>query len=1126
MNNKKESMFSEKDINFKEIDIEKICLNLHKDSWNIEYEPDKKDIRDKNCGIRNICGGVEFYSIGIPSLTRRSKWSKSLFSLNLRGYKYVVIKYRAEGFAVSPWPVITISGQKANGEEINETLAIKYELIEDGYFHTMILKRDFDFQAKNLSIALESNNSKAIFAISNIEFISNSSDFPICLQPDPISSLSTEGFECVDLKMVYNGSYDSIIEKMLSRVDDNIINDAGKYFSNSKISIEGIPFIVKPGGNNIIIPPRLTPRNDDMIENYELIVKRRFVAPISRDDIIEVNVNDYVNEIFFLIVAEIPTKRKNYRIFLIEDMFCNFSINDIEEFSVELLYKDGTRDFAFPYSIEHKRHSIKGVLGAYVVSSKGKKIDKLIFHNRMIDNNIHIAAITFNKSKKRSYPQLIEEPETFQIKESCYKDIGNCLPYLNYTNDVVTLGNKYIEMQIVTKDGFYIRSIKNKFLEENIIRLSESPALKIKMDGKEIQKLELANVSEKKEGCNLGIDLNYKAQTSDIPMEFHIYLSVGEETEIIFKLNVVNNSNSKIDTEIVFPIINRLTIGSVDDMWYLYPQFRTALNKKPGIYYQLFSTLFPVQFYDIYNAKQGGGVYVMTREKEHVMRGYGLSKDYKGISCFVKYPDNYTHLAPNQIFTCSETRVGVHIGDWHIVSDTYIKWFKNWYKGYQNKQWFRESFSLLAGIVDFFDNDDIFYIPAWYDPVNKKYRIKKILEEYIQKSGRSPDILHFWHWSRVKGKSTVNGDDYDECFRWGEYGKEDYEQLGGLEIFKSEISDVQDYMGIPVSLYVNARLCSAGVPILNKLFPEKVSLSEDGSIKIPIKDTYQICHFTDEWIEYMVEVYKRLHRETGVKILYVDQVGTPEYEACYSKEHGHEVPCNMNKADSKFLKAIREAVSDDVVLYGESPNVDINTKLFDCNIHYYLSSIAEGLVPIYDHVDDENGVSEPILNIYKFLFPEVVQMTLPHGMQHISWHPMKFTFFNGDTIYNTFWVRLESKAEAFLRKAFEIKKKYADCFSTLVPQMLVPTEKCGIYANMFTGDGRTIWTIYNGQYNTVRSKVITIKHIKGAKYYDVWNDKLANVKISDGNAEVTMVLHPQETGCILQANEIGGDIYV
>ena len=156
------------------------------------------------------------------------------------------------------------------------------------------------------------------------------------------------------------------------------------------------------------------------------------------------------------------------------------------------------------------------------------------------------------------------------------------------------------------------------------------------------------------------------------------------------------------------------------------------------------------------------------------------------------------------------------------------------------------------------------------------------------------------------------------------------------------------------------------------------------------------------------------------------------------------------------------------------------------------------------------------LNLYRFMFPKLMHLDLPLGVAYDTWHPLKFTFFNGEAIYDSMWQLDESRGHAFMIRAYELKKRFKDCFASDTPEMLVPTERTDVHANRFPGKGRTLWTLYNARPTTVRGTLITIPHQAGATYRDQWNDRDLTPVIRDGKAILALELGPQSIGCITQ----------
>jgi hypothetical protein len=366
--------------------------------------------------------------------------------------------------------------------------------------------------------------------------------------------------------------------------------------------------------------------------------------------------------------------------------------------------------------------------------------------------------------------------------------------------------------------------------------------------------------------------------------------------------------------------------------------------------------------------------------------------------------------------------------------------------------------------------------------------------------------------------------------RWGSYGSNgEYEKLGGVKNFNRAIDDIQKNMGIKVSLYFDASLCNTKIPIAKQIGPGAAMQTKNGTPMYygSSGSAYRMCQGDKAWRDYMQKTYLRVNKDLGVNILYVDECPLPIYNGhrpmneCYSPDHGHEVPANLNLLTYTFMKELRTVVPKKVVLYGEHAEIDVNTMYYDCNINYYLASqvtdLKEGSHNIaYDIEDKDNGLSDPYLQLYKFAMPGLVQLSLPNDIPFYSWNRLKFTFLNGDAIYDSFWLREESKAEAFMVKSHDLKLKYADCFTSNTPEPLVPALQSGLIVNMYPGKGRTLWAMYNQGFNTVRGEIIKVRHVNGASYYDAWNNKPLQVRISGDYAYISQELYPQAIGCILQ----------
>lgn len=1094
-------------------------LNMTTDGWISSAGQVTDELESFGYQIKETENGLEFSLTGLPGSPRSVRWSKGIKDLNLTDYTFIEMEYQTNWLNNQGSDVVGLTLRNGKNISRDTTLIKLSDLIDDGRPHTLIIKNSMRGQCEKMTVRLNSRSSSAYFIIKTFILKKSDNELTDCLNYEILAGNGNSSLQCLDLTSRYNISFSEVQKGLLAK--NPVINDGGKYFSSRNVQVFGIPFQVKPDGQNLFGFPPVSQVNEDIIEHFGAKVRRGSVAPISRDDKIEVDVKLPASEVFFLLVAEHPKTSPR------DPGNRAFRIEDIETFAVELVYDDGTIDYAFPYSIKDNNHIIQSTTGVYVVPTSGKPLNKVVFHNRTLNKEYYLAAVTVNKDQTRLYRQLASDPGPKAMQMPKEPNPASTAPYIQYQNGILKAGNTYVSMTVDSKNIFTITGFDNKWMGDKAITLNPTAGFEVTMgDNKvEAKDIRLLNVSDITGTSGKEITLTYGLKDAAGPLELKIKVSMNEEPEVGIQMTVLNKSEKDLNAKIVFPIIRGVQMGSNEDVWYYYPAYRNLHSNQSGSFDNIYSLSFPMQFYDVYNPTLGGGFYIATRETDvNAMRRYGFRKNESGLTCYLEYPKLHIILKPNVPDALCKTIIGVHTGDWHASLNVYKKWLQTWYKpiNSQDKQWYRECFWLLCDYPDNIPRDASIVRRnfTWYDTLAKHYRMRDILEEHKRTVGRDPDILHFWSWTYNMPRSYS---------RWGAYGSNgEYEKMGGIKNFKRALSDIDNNMGIKISLYFDASLCNRDLPIAKQLGSKGYMQKPNGD---PVIDysSFRMCPGSKPWREYMQGVYRRVNKELGVNVLYVDEWAAPFYYGhvpmaaftCYSKEHDHDVPANMNLEVFKYMSELRTAVPKEAALYGEYPDVDGNTRYYDSNISYYLSSstdMKEGRDNIgYDlPVNEAGGLSYPYLNLYKFVFPGLVQLVLPNDVMFFSWNRLKFTFLNGDAIYDSFWLRDESKAEAFMVKSHDLKKKYADCFTSNDNETQIPTEQSGIIANKYTGKGRILWAIYNQRFTTVRGEVLKVKHVQGATYYDAWNEKPLQVRISGDYAYISQEMYPQAIGCILQ----------
>ena len=276
------------------------------------------------------------------------------------------------------------------------------------------------------------------------------------------------------------------------------------------------------------------------------------MAPVSRDSRITVPVNREASEVFLLLAAELPNREKGY--FL---GHCPTTLDNVEEFAVELVYENGVRDMAFPYSITDGRHVVRRALGVYAVPASGAKLKEVVLHNRKLGARVHLAAMTVNTGKTRRFPALAEEPRLPVAKPQPPDE--SVKPFARREGDLLQLGNAHYEMTLDAARLLTPVAMQHRRLGTGTARVSASPLLEMKIAGKPVSATQWK--LDAVENLPLGFVARYVSTDPSLPLRCAVTMRVDESPEASFELAVHNDGPQPVDAEIRFPVLNGLRLG-------------------------------------------------------------------------------------------------------------------------------------------------------------------------------------------------------------------------------------------------------------------------------------------------------------------------------------------------------------------------------------------------------------------------------------------------------------------------------------------------------------------------------------------------------------------------------------
>jgi hypothetical protein len=504
----------------------------------------------------------------------------------------------------------------------------------------------------------------------------------------------------------------------------------------------------------------------------------------------------------------------------------------------------------------------------------------------------------------------------------------------------------------------------------------------------------------------------------------------------------------------------------------------------PAALREVYSGRFPMQVMGIFNPELDAGLYLLTRDREDLYKYFVTRKDDTHLAWRIEYFAG--DIQPGQRIPVAETVLNGNTGGWRVQLEAYQRWARTWYKPLApRKDWFRDAFNYRQHLVR----------GGLYDFKAKQYRMEDAIAADRDFFGRV-DYFHIFDF----GESETYGRVGDYCH---------YDEIGGCEKLAAAIAQVKA-AGVPVGLYIEGYLCDERGRWGREHVAEGHILQQKGQPLLwPGTPTeHMMCPAWAMWQDYLASVYKRVAGELSPSGMYIDQHGFGnEWKICWSAGHGHAIPRPPIAGERELCRKVREAVPPEIATLTEEVPTDVNSQGQDGALGYSVAFNDPALAP---HRAD----------LFRFVFPDfkVFQLVSYNPFVDGGWSLLKFPFFNGEGTWLCQGVPggFDPAAREFLRKTFAILHEHRQAFRSDRPKPLVPTASPVIFANEFPGPTQTVWTLLNGDYRTYRGAVLSVEHVEGATYRDLWNGVDLKPRIENRRAILALTIGPREVGCVAQ----------
>ena len=1093
--------------------------------------------------------GARFYLRGEVTQRRSMRWKASLPKTQVGARsQYFQVRFRAEGVSRTHdvYPVVEIAGRDDGGKPGTANLINCHGVINDGRWHVLMGKLTSSLTPDEVRVQITTENSQARLEIESLELYADReslSSAAVCrsqtLRADQAARFVTIPLDDASDSAALNDNIATAFDRLLDK--QGTIVDGGRGWPAGRAVVDEVPFLIADGTTNMMRPAEHAEVNNEKVDFLGEKVYRAHFFRRSRDDCVTVSLGGRkASEVMFLLVCEMPAIQTRYGL-----TSSPYRLDDVETFAVELAYADGTRDWAFPYSLADGGCVLARMLGAYVVpADPSKALERIVFHNRLFHVTMSVAALTLNTSTSRMVPALVEE--TPPVEPPALADPPILAPWLTFRGGLLQGGNGYYSFTVDCREGFSFRNFVSRWSPRTSWSLKPSSGLQVALNRRE-QAIEEANGLASKPAQatqvvvgktiftglaftveNVKVDrseatIALRSAHAELPLALVVSLVVDASPRLGMKLEATNLGKTPLDATITFPAIQDLAIGEPGNTWIFFPQYRTNVSRDPGFFVAGSGPSYSHQFFDAFNPVAGVGLMALTHNLDQLPLEYSMGKSDAGVCCGVAYPGQFHTMSPGQTFRTPRTSLVWHAGDWHQAAAVYRDWVRTWYRPRRVQgDWWRRAFVFRSYSISTFQAKQIEQTPSILDLATGRYRIDEALEADRRYFGQQPDMVHFYGWYFR---------DRENNEAWGEYSTpEAYAQAGGLDTLRRAVTHYQNDLHMPLSLYTIGDRCSRGTAAFER-FGEEAAEWRYGQpiplIDIPTEKYRAMCLGYRPWQEHHVADIAKLRGDTGAKILYLDVFPLQMGNVCDCPRHGHPTPLWSDRTSREVLSRIRDAVSQETAIYSEYPASDVTSQDIDGNVAYYNLPLHRHFDKLYDvpSLDERAALeSEAPFTLYRYVFPSIKQFCFGVGMEDSrSDSLLKIPFFHGDGELGVTWRLQPERIRQMTNRGLAIQKRYVECFTSDKPEPMIRTERRGVHANRFPGPDCTLWTLYNARYHTVRGGVLAVEHLPGVTYVDAWNDRPLSPTIRDGKAVISLEMEPQGLGCVIQKRTPAAD---
>lgn len=1059
--------------------------------------------------VKSDTDAVTFRVRGEAGQPRRMNWTYTLDQpVSTENCRFAVLTFRADHVRrmYESFPIVELRGvsDSGGGDENTVTLLDAIATRSDGRSHTLIKPLPADFSLHQVRVSLITESSTAGLVLERLELL----DAMPAVLSDAIRQEAgdpRDGFEPVPLDGRVNHSLAAWAQEQVD--EHGVLLDGATRLEPGMVEVSGVPFSIADGERNLAAMPMSRP-TDDRVEFLGEMVDKRYLNPESRHDKLAIDVDADAREVMLLLALQAnPAQRRGGH------TYAALALTDIESLSVELVYDDDSRTLAFPYSLADQAPVIPSRgLGAYAVAADpGRRLKQVVLHNRHFGPNFALAGLTLNTSSQAVVPQLAEvnpPTPTAQLPDPSERPLA-----VTHEGDRLTFSNRWYECGLDLSQGFVIDRFVNRWDASAPVSLGESSGLRIRVDDTVYTGRSFNARVEHVEGNRATLKLTSKRH--ELPLSLDVTITADDSPELRFAVQAINRGQETLTPDITLPALDAVSIGGHENTRLFFPQYRAVDTARDVTLNAPYGPEFTQQFMNIHNRDAGLGLTIRTDNTAQHTARFTLAKNEAGVSGGVVFDSDYTPLEPRGSQDYPPVSLIAHAGDWRDALRQHREWVRGWYEPVesQDEEFFLNAWNVMCHRVgtklSWLENKT----PGYINPDKTRFLTEEHFAFDEQTLGYKPDFIHFFNWTHS---------DESERNEYGVHGTDHaFAQVGGIDFFREGIREIQEDYDTPVSLYAlidRVRSSTLEDPDLAAYVAEASwyqVVDNDSSAGLRANRTVDGLYYMpagdERWLDFALADVVNMQKRTGCKLVYLDVFS-------HWSHLNHNNGVSPREADLMILERLRDELPDEVVFWSEYPATDVGSQYADGALTYYFLDLNETFARRYDDTERPDGLHHAMpMNAARFILTDYKSIGLPvyieagNGPSQVD-----AAFVNGEAFQEDTYRLHHSRIRTKLNRSYEIKHQYNDCFTSDSPLPQVDTAVQGVTANLFPGEGRNLWTLYNGRPSTYSGVVLEVPHQEGATYHDAWNNIELTPTIKGGIARIELTLDPQQPGCVVQ----------